>query len=168
MISKRAGLLDANVIKMILAVGAVFLLVWLLVNLFVYTYDRNNESSKAYFEKFELAIKETNSGESNFYILDDGDEETEFYLVYFGGFLSFVSNVGGEDREFLHQKKGENDVCICHLQGSLVRCNYCMDVGMRVEYTSKDGYKNIQQFVIGEGKRVNIIKKGDGYAFVEF
>jgi hypothetical protein len=161
---KRGELIIDNVVEMMLAAGVVFLLVVLFVKLFSPTYDVRDDVAKSYFDSFKIAIDEANSfGKSSFFILNDGESKTEFYLVYFGERVNFLRN----DREFIHTKKGENDICVCYLREDFVVCDHCMDLGKRVEYVSVDNSKNIVEWVMDEGSRVDIVNSEVDYVFIQ-
>lgn len=161
---KRGELLDENIIKIIIAVVVVALLIYVMGRLLTSSYDRGDEMAKSYFESFKVAIEELNSAESSsFYILKDKEDKLDFYLVYFGGKSVFQRTILDGWGEFSHDKKGNYDICICYWQGSKMLCRYCMDMKMPVNYNSGSE----EEFVMGEGSRIKMIKGGENYAFAE-
>ena len=191
MISKRGGIVDENAIKVIIAVAVVVLLIYLMVNLFSPSFDKESETAKSYFNMLEESVNIANNGKvGNFFMIDYGDE-SDFYLVYFGELFSFqdyglldddkegiisieepevgiVVEIEEDEEENIERKfirdvkKNENNLCICYLKNTKILCDYCMDL------KSPIAYPIITPWVAKEGFRINISKREKvGYVFVE-
>ncbi|MDH3353525.1 MAG: hypothetical protein OEL87_03690 [Nanoarchaeota archaeon] len=165
--SKRGGMVDKNLIELILAVAGVFLLVTLMVFLFSPGFDKEDKSSESYFNGLKDAINLADSGsQGEFFMMDMGDEDVDFYLVYFGGVSSFSDSLYGK---FSYLGSGKNAVCICYKKGDLSMCRYCENLNLPIDYLV-DGVsgKNIP-WAVKDGVNIAVVKdKGEtSYVFAE-
>ena len=167
--NKKGALLDEERIKLIVAVAVFAGMVYLIFALFAPGYDRGDALAESYFDMLDEAMNEVErKGSSSFFMIDDGDNDLDMYLVYMGEAKSLEVEIGKEwfvfdkDVNFLYfGKKKKNVLCVCSLRDKKGVCNYCEDFGVaRLEEEEKDVW------VVKEGKRVFIEKKGDGaYVF---
>ena len=156
---KDGEILVDESLKVILAVAVVASMIWLVINLISPVFDKGDEVSESYFEMLSNAIEDSVSGDASFFILDNGDEDLNFYLVYFGS----VFKLEKEDKVFVRSpnKKGTSIICICVEEKGNVICNYCDDVESSVVLDGGDS----GEWVVGEGVRMNIKSGGGGYEF---
>jgi len=182
--SKRGGIVDENAIGVILAVAAIFLLVFLMINLFSPSFDKEDETAKSYFNMLKESVDVANTvGKvGSFSMIDYGGKESSFYLVYFGGLFSFrdyrllngekpKSDItdaligDGEDsveKEFIRDVKNNNkNLCICYSKENKVLCDYCMDLKSPVILPKQPPW------IVIEDSKINIRKVGEGYVFFE-
>ena len=186
--SKRGGIVDENVDGVILAVVAIFLLVFLMVNLFSPSFNKEDKTAKSYFNMLKESVDVADAGKvGSFYMYGEG-KEINFYLVYFGEAFSF-SDYGLSDKgkgiifiekpksdiaeallgdeeesvkkEFIRDvKNNKKNLCICYSKENKVLCDYCMSLESPVAYPATTPW------VAKEGSRINIRKaEGLGYAF---
>lgn len=149
---KRGGLLDEESVKVIIAVAIFASMIYLMVSLFAPVFSEADAVAEAYFDVLETAIKDA---PSSFFIIDNGKEDLDFYLVYFGEAVSF--------EKFLYKKnRGERGLCVCSEDDDNVVCRHCVDVGLRVRL---DG-QVLENWVVGEGKRLRVMKSGEVLDFV--
>lgn len=165
--SKRGGIVDKNLIELIMAVAGVFLLVTLMVFLFSPSFDKEDKSSESYFNGLKDAVGLANSGsQGEFFMMDMGDEDVDFYLVYFGGVSSFEDSSYGK---FSYLGSGRNAICICYKKGDVSMCRYCEDLRLPIDYLVNGvSGKNIP-WAVKDGVRVAVVKNegGTSYVFVE-
>ena len=155
--SKKGGIVDNNLIGLILSVAIVFVLLVLLFNLFAPSFDKTDKTAESYFETLDRAIKTADGGGiGEFFMMNDGDSKLEFYLVYFGSVASFE-----EDRTFARSKSGDKIICVCYWRGiGNGVCNYCEELKLPVKCD-----KDVK--VVKEGERIIIIKKEGYYEFTK-
>ncbi|MFH1522027.1 MAG: hypothetical protein ABIF18_03640 [archaeon] len=155
--SKRGGLLDSNLIGLILSVAVVAVLLILLFNLFAPSFDKGEKTAESYFKTLERAIETADSeGKGDFFIMEN--EKEDYYLVYFKNIASFEE----VNRNFFRSKQGESVICVCYWRGLEATCNYCEDLKLPARYGEKEG-----RWVIGEGERIKISKREGIYDFVK-
>lgn len=170
---KKGGLLDENLVGLILAVAMVFVLLVFMFNLFAPSFDKDDKTAESYFKTLSRAVETADSGGGgDFFMMDDGGSELTFYLVYFGDVASFENH----NRNFARSKQGENVICVCYWKGGNVVCNYCENLKLPARCISikKADEKNsqvtsvkINPWVIKEGQRIKIVKKEGHYEFTE-
>ena len=171
--SKKGGMMDENLIGLILSVAVVFVLIVLLFNLFSPSFDKGDKTAESYFESLEGAIGDADAGgKGDFFMQDYGDDELDFYLVYFGGTVSF----GDDGKNFTRSKQGEKVICVCYLGEGNAVCNYCEDSKFPVEYFSiKEADEGspqkvtvkISPWIVRENERINIISTEGHYEFTK-
>lgn len=159
---KNGEILIDESLKVILSVVVVASMIWLVINLISPVFDKGDEVSKSYFEMINNAIDDSEFGDSSFFILDNGDENLNFYLVYFGSVFEFKK----KERVFVRSpnKKGNNVICMCVERKRNILCNYCGDVGSSVILSGEDS----DEWFVKEGIRMNIKKGVNGYEFSVF
>ncbi len=166
---KKGEVLPNEIIGVILAAVVVFVLVYFMAGLFASDFYKGEEVAESYFGMLEEAVRVADSGKvGEFFILDDGDEKLDFYLVYFGEVPSYYYDEFediseeltslGKGRTFVALKKKINNICICYWQKKSI-CNYCMGLDLPADYSGKDVW------AIGEGSRIQIEKDEVNYDF---
>jgi len=168
--NKKGTLLSDAPFEVIMGVAVVALIITLMVKLFAPTYSESDIAAESYFEQLEEAVALADEGKvASFFILDNGDDELDFYLIYFGdavslsygeGILYDKFGVGGID--FARSDYDKNGICVCYWSGVKAVCKYCMNLDSSAESNTT--------VKVGEAwlaKEVGIIKikKGDRYGF---
>ncbi len=136
-------------------VGVIILIV-LMVSLFSPVFNKDDRTSKSYFNSFETTLNTAKSGGvDDFYMLDTRGV-TSFYLVYFGGVSTF--------KNFAYLGNGKNAICICSSKKDITMCKYCKNLELPVNYI-RLGIPQTIPWAIGEGTDIEITKKGSYYEF---
>ena len=152
--NKRGALLSEGSVKVIIAVAVVVGMVYLLVSLFSPVFDEADETAKSYFETLERAIEDVGGG-SSFFMLDNGDDDLNFYLVYFGNAVEFRE----DGKVFTHKRgKGEYVLCVCSENKKVVVCKYCEEMKLPVRLEGGG-----DEWIVGEGKRMSLYKTTEVY-----
>lgn len=117
--NKKASLETNEIIEIVLAAAGIFLLIVLFVSLYnTLTYDKNDETAKAYIGVLNGAIKEADSGrmgEISFW------QNDTFSLAYMGNYVRFPF-INGEDKDenrflFKVPLNNKNYLCVCYNDG---------------------------------------------------
>ena len=134
-------------------------IVYLMVGLFAPVFNEADRVAESYFEMFESAINDADYGRSaSFFMLDNGRDDLNFYVVYFGGVVSF-ENSGGQ---FIYKgDAGDNVLCVCSGDGENIVCRHCDDMDLPVKLNREDG-----QWVVGEGVRIKLLGDKTKYDFI--
>lgn len=155
--------MDENLIGLIMAVAVVFVLMVLLFNLFSPIFDKEDKMAESYFESLDRAIETAESGgEGDFFMMNNENEDLEFYVAYFGSVASFRE----DERNFIRSEQGENVVCVCYFGGGNVVCNYCEDLKLPVQRHEGDNIKS-SSWIIKEGERMRVVKQEGYYEFAK-
>ncbi len=155
-IGKKGELTD-SIIGVVVCVAVVASLLFLSFSLMSSGYDSTKEISKSYIERLKMEFNSLDSGGvSEFIILNNGNENLKFYLVYFGGVLNFKLG----DKILSSSLVGDNVLCICSEEDSIL-CNNCFNSKFPVSF---NGNKSEKQ-VLGEDIRFEIFRRGDYYEF---
>ena len=156
---KRGNIVvDHSVGFFISLVGVVFLIVFLWL-IYAPQYDEDIEISKSYFGMFEGAIDIADSGGvGEFVMLDMGEKDVNFYLVFFGSTPEF----NAIDRHFSSSKVGDNVVCSCFSNKYGLFCKYCSDLELPFSYNNN----NEDMRILREGERIEVSKKESYYEIV--
>jgi len=154
------SLLDEESVKVIMAVAVFAGIVFLLFSLFSPVFNVADETAKSYFESFEKAVDEV---PSSFFMMDNGKDELNFYLVYFGNINSFER----DSVRFTRDIDGlDNVICVCSEDGDNMVCNYCKGMDLPVRFFYKDdGQYAVDSWSIGEGRQIKLNKDVEKYAF---
>ena len=163
-IGKKGGVMDEEIVKVILAVVVFAAMAWLLVNLFSPVFDEGDETAKSYFDMLERSVDEVDGlGSASFFMLDNGRDDMNFYLAYFGNLASFKRN----DKIFTRKLDSkENVLCVCSESGKSVVCKYCRGMDLPVSFF----YNDVSQqgggtWTAGGGRKVKLEKEVANYAF---
>ncbi len=168
--NKKGDMLSGASFEVILGVAVVILIAVLIAKLFAPSYNEADKIAESYFEQLEYNIALADDSKSaSFYVLDNGDEDLDFYLVYFGGALQLsygegiLYNTFGLGKiDFSHSKSGDNVVCACYWQGERSICKYCVDLDL----PAVSNVKGVgDSWIADEGSSVNIVKSGGNYGF---
>ncbi len=157
---KDGELLVNTTVRTILAIGVVLIMVFLIVRIFSPSYSEASQTAKSYSVILKNAIKEADSkGVSNFFMINNGREDLNFYLVYFGKVLEFkkdglVFRYSGD--------VGKHVLCVCSEDKSNLVCKSCTDEKLPVRV---DGKGNVDYWVVGDGLRLKLVKQGGYYVF---
>ncbi len=169
--NKKGDLLTNASFEVIIGVSVVILIVVLVTKLFAPVYSEADKIAESYFEQLKenIALAD-NSKSASFYILDNGDDDLDFYLVYFGNALQLsygegvlYKTLGVGSRDFSSSKKsGNNIICVCYWQDERTLCKYCANLDLPVIR----GMKGLGgSWIINESNNIVIIKSGGKYVF---
>jgi hypothetical protein len=170
---KKGEMVGDTAIEVIIGIAVAAVLILLMFSLFNPGYDEADEIAESYFERLENVIEIADSGGTGeIAMLDRGDKDLKFYLVYFGDIAQFESSEGGfiseligSERIFSSSKVGENVICVCYWQGERNICRYCSELDLQASKES-DGRFSVGHWITREGDRVNIAKEPEvKYAF---
>ncbi len=153
---KRGEMVSSSAVEIIIAVAAVSVLIFLLFRLFAPDYYLPNEVAESYFERLESEVDSVRDGESGEFVLfDNGEDDLNFYLVYFGGVAQF--NYG---KKHFSSKGGRNIACVCYEDENIV-CKHCS--GFDLAFSFDKNKSDVQVFE--EGVSFEISREGDYYEF---
>ncbi len=152
-------------VKLPLAIVILTVMIFFMVQLFPSFYDEADETAESYFKNLEYAISLADLGkEGEFFMLDNGKSDLNFYLVYFGGALGVGKEVKfwQSDRQFvLKNFEGDNVLCVCSEKDKIILCRYCKGL----ESQSKFNNTAPKSWVVNEGVRMKVKKDGVMYDF---
>jgi len=158
------SLLDEESVKVIGAVAVLALAVFLLFKLFSPVFDVAGETAESYFGTLENAVKDVDAlKSSSFFMMDNGKDDLNFYLVYFGDAFSFE-----RDEKIFTRKVDDKKfaLCVCSESGSAISCKDCRDMGLPVGFYDKvSGQYSVPPWIVGEGVKVKLQKSEVNYAF---
>lgn len=154
---KRGELTVDSIVGLIIAVAGVVILVILASNMINPGYNEEDEIAKAYFERVEKSVED---GSGEIVMLDRGADEEDFYLVYFGSAASIVRG----DKIFQAKNSGKSVFCVCYDKLDNVFCRYCEDLDLPARNSTQSGF-GFEEWIIGEGGRVEILKETGGVGF---
>ncbi len=172
--NKKGGLLDEESVKLILAVVVFVAMVFLMLKLFSPVFEKEDEGAKSYFEILKKTIGEADMGRNeSFIMLDNGDKNSNFYLVYFGEEKSvgkvfeitggvWYSSILSKELMFRQKMVGENVICVCFEKDKNIVCRYCKNLDLPAVFSD---YGNSGNWAIGEGVRMRVYKDGGKYDF---
>jgi hypothetical protein len=152
--SKKAALVDKEIIELALGAAAVFVLAILLYGLIAPNFDKVDKSAEGYFDAFveEVGVVK-NGGVGRFSIWQlEEKSDVKFYLVYFGEGVSY-------ENKFYSFGDNNNHVCVCY-DDEETKCNYCMDLE---KPALMDGRA---KWGVGVGEKLSIEDKGEFYEVV--
>lgn len=168
--NKKGDMLSGASFEVIVGVAVVVLIAILIAKLFAPVYYERDKISESYFEQLKDNVALADDFKSaSFYILDNGDDDLDFYLVYFGGALqlSYGDGVlydafGLGKVDFSRSGPGENIICICSRQGDKGSCKYCVSLDLPA-ISNVEGVGD--SWVVSEGNNINVVKSGGNYGF---
>jgi len=160
-IGKKAGtkMIGRETVGLIIGLAVVVVLVLLMYSLIAPYFDKDKETAKSYFNTLKDEIEKADNGGGEFMIWQK-EEDTNFYLVYFGenkyfdfGQIKF-SSIG----------KNENHICICYVIGKETFCRNCknLDLPVRTDYFEEMGES---PRAVGFGEKLKITKEEGYYSF---
>ncbi|MFH0808279.1 MAG: hypothetical protein V1888_01550 [archaeon] len=154
------SLLDEESVKVIGAVAVLTLAVFLLFKLFSPVFDVAGETSESYFGTLEKAVEDI---PSSFYMMDNGNDDLNFYLVYFGEVFSFER----DDKNFARKADDKKfALCVCSESESFIICGNCMDMKMPVAFYNRVTKQySVPPWVVGEDVRIKLQRSEVNYAF---
>ena len=150
MISKRGELTTKEIVEILLAVAAVFVLVIFLYSVISPSFNKVDETAKSYFESFEKIIED---GGGSFSMWQTEEKGKEFYLVYFQNRSFFKMR-----RDFYSFGENINHVCVCYWGGDDAKCESCKNLDMPLV---KDGDAG-EPWVVSVGEEIEIVET-EGY-----
>jgi hypothetical protein len=162
--NKKGNLFSEESVKVILAVAVLALMIWLMIAIFSPTFDKGDEKGESYLKLLEEAIEEADKGEeASFFMIDDGNENLDSYMTYFGKAISF----NWKKISFISRKKtGNNIICLCAWDGNNAVCNHCTNLDLPATFfDTNTGETHSENWTIREGVRLKLEKKGGVYAF---
>jgi hypothetical protein len=162
--NKKGNLFSEESVKVILAVTVLALMIYLMVAIFSPTFDKGDEKGESYLKQLEEAIGEADEErEASFFMIDNGVEDLDSYMVYFGKAISF----GWKEISFISKKKtGNNIICLCAYDGNNAVCNHCTNLDLPATFFDTNTEKTqSENWAIREGVRLKLEKKGGVYAF---
>jgi len=168
MMNKRGGLMDEESVKVILAVAVFALMMLLMFKLFSPAYDEADEIAKSYFERLEAEIGNADEGKSaGFFILDDGDDKVNFYLVYLGSAMKYDAMTSSakaffekKNSFFYFGKAKDNVICVCSVRDGVGVCKHCDDFGLPAVLTGVG-----DAWFVGEGSNIVLKEENGVYVF---
>jgi hypothetical protein len=161
MLMKKKGMLADETSELILAVGAVIILI-IVSGLIWSSYSSTEAGSSSYFKTFVGEIEKANKGnvgEFTMWQLEEDKGERDFFLIYFADKYSF--EIG--DRKFITMT-GENAICVCHWLGDEAVCEdeNCKALSYPVKYNNK-----YDRWAISTGDQITIEKVDEEYIIWE-
>lgn len=163
-INKKGEVVIDESVKVIGAVAFLALMIYLMVAIFSPTFDKGDEKGGSYLKLLEEAIGEADEGkEASFFMIDDGNENLDSYMTYFGKAISF----NWEGISFISKKKtGNNIICLCAYDGNNAVCNHCTNLDLPATFfNTNTGETQSENWTIREGVRLKLNKDGTTYAF---
>ena len=159
-LNKKGEITTKEILEVLLAAAAVFVLIFLMYSLFVGSFDKDDETAKSYLKTLKREIGVADSGKNgSFDMLNLGNSEVKFYLVYFGERISVKLKDG---KDFKSVGNHENHACVCYRKGDELSCVACEDFDYSFKDDSDDGW------FIGEDEDAWKIKKdGERYVFFQ-
>lgn len=147
-----------QIMGLLLAVGAVFVLFMLAFTLFAPSFDKKDKGAKGYFDTLmgEVAIA-NDGGEGEFSLWQQTGEDMDFFLIYFGDKYKF--SIG--ERSFMSMGS-DNRICICYWDDEEGVCDYCESLEYPIKYDEK-----YDPWIVATGERISIKKGGEFYEFVK-
>lgn len=174
---KRGEVSSSFLIQVLLGImgsAAIILLGFQLISPY---YDSEGKGADAYLDSLKDGVYSATQGKvGSFQIVDNGKEDLDYYLVYFGSKLNIDEEISdsifAEDVSFSYSGvEAKNSICVCYGDEDFVLCDSCysLDLPARVRVV---GEKSLVvdggDFWIGkEGVSFQINKDGDGYVFSE-
>ncbi|MCD4771418.1 hypothetical protein K8R30_03300 [archaeon] len=162
--NKKGNLFSEESVKVILAVTVLALMIWLMVAIFAPAFDKGDEKGESYLKQLEEAIGEADEGrEAGFFMIDDGIEDLDSYMVYFGKAISF----NWKKISFVSKKKSGNSIiCLCAYDGNNAVCNHCTNLDLPATFFDTNaGKTHSENWTIREGVRLKLEKEGGVYEF---
>ena len=151
MLNKRGELTTQEILEIILAAGAVFVMAFLLFRLIDPNFDETTETAEGYFDTFLKEVGVADSGGVGVFSMWQPEEKVNYYLVYFGS----GRRVSKRDIDFLASgTSGDNKFCLCLLEDEDVICDKCGDLSHPISY---------DELVVGNQEKIQIKKEGDVY-----
>ena len=160
--NKRGNILSGASFELIIGVSVAVLIIVLMAELFAPAFFEGNEISESYFERMKDAVALADDDKvGDFFILDNGDDELDFSLVYFGKKESVPS---GKTFSFDSKvtRKAENKICVCHSSSKISSCRNCVNLDFPAD---SNVAKSADYWIIGEGSRIKVEKIQGRYSF---
>jgi hypothetical protein len=125
-VNKKAKLEVTEILQLILAAGAIFVLTLLLIRIFLGGYNQNDETAKSYLEMLKTAVAaaDKSNGIGEFEIWQP-ENEVHYMLVYFGEKHRYSNWYWGRTGfgvpfffNFFTGNHGPNYICVCYGKSS--------------------------------------------------
>ncbi|NPE29610.1 hypothetical protein HNV12_16945 [Methanococcoides sp. SA1] len=155
-----------TVVQIIVGIGASVIII-LLVLAFIPSFNPEDDIAEAYLERVKETIAEADDGRStSFFMVDDGKDDVDFYLAYFGDALEFKATRAGfifpEDIYFTYPEvQSKNSVCVCYWNDVVIKCRECFDLEVPASLSSSRD----DVWAVKEGVDLKIERSGGGYGF---
>ena len=158
------GILMKQIVMLIIGVIAFAILASLFGSVFSPNFDRLDKGSERYFDTLlsQIAIAD-GGGEGEFRLWHpEGDEDVDFFLVYFGGEYIFITKDGNR-KFFAEGKLDSNRLCVCYWDGKKGVCDYCEELEYPIYFNGE-----YEPWIIATGESVSINKGEEQYEFAKF
>ena len=140
---KRGEFTTTELLEIVLAAAAGFVLIALLYNLIAPSFNKEEKTAESYLNSFTDAVKVADEGGTGVFSMWQ-PSDIKYSLVYFGTKSQYEG--------YSAIRKNQNTVCVCYNDGSKTTCEKCSDL----DYPAK--YKNEDLFALEQGKSYKINK----------
>ena len=161
---RKRAFVEKETIELLLAAGAVVVLVLLFFRLLTPEYNVAEETAEAYLKLLKEQINFIDSGtEGSFNLwLPQTSEGISYYLVYFDDKLAYSHHFSEGYVDFSYLKSfGRKVLCICYREEQKTFCNECISLKSEARLVGDDG----GPWAVGMGERVRINLEGENYVF---
>jgi len=186
---KKGELVTEEILELILAAAAVFLLVLLFYNLLSPGFDKTEETSESYFNVLEEQMALAKSGgEGQMVFIGSEKDKRRYAIVYFGEDNLYEEDYSFEGTggypefavaKFLKWKEGkENTICICSggFDGETAYCDDCKDLehpavigwwgeAPDLEFPPDESGKEPWAILLSKKPKIEFDKEGKKYIF---
>ncbi len=154
--NKRGFLVSKETVELIIAVAIIALVIFVLYNVLIGSWNKEDETAKSYLETLKKEIAKADAGGVGEFEMWQKTDET-YLVAYFGDKVGM--KIGKFD--LIPDKAQKNNLCICYSSGSKVLCKPCVSLKYPVRF---DGFP--EETFIQFGQKVKITKSKDKGEYV--